>query len=66
MEPPFRPHQELGDAMVLLALLTFGVIGVVAIICVGAWTVASYLSRPMPPANHLPPSASVLVEEPSR
>jgi hypothetical protein len=52
--------------MVLLALLTFGVIGVVAIICVGAWTVASYLSRPMPPANHLPPSASVLVEEPSR
>jgi hypothetical protein len=126
MEPPFRPHQEIGerlasrreaDALFLLGLLTFGLIAVVAITCIGTWTVASHLSQPQPPenhtpvvtvcsgcgsewhsrgpgphepiekcpscpmsdeefealkrkygkpANHLPPSASVLVEEPSR
>jgi hypothetical protein len=106
-----------GDAVTLLGALAGGVIAIVVLICVGAWTVASYLSRPAPPenhtpvvtvcsgcgsewhsrgpgpnepidkcpncpmsdeefeslkrkyrkpANHLPPSASVLVEEPSR
>jgi hypothetical protein len=52
----------------LLGVLAGGVIAIVVLICVGAWIVASYLSRPAPsePTNHLPPSASVLVEEPSR
>jgi len=64
MESPFKPS----DALTLLGFLAAGVIGVCALLLWGAWTVASYLSRPMPPepANHLPPSASVLVEEPSR
>jgi hypothetical protein len=113
MEDPFRD----GDAVTLLGVLAGGVIAIVVLICVGAWIVASYLSRPAPPenhtpvvtvcsgcgsewhsrgpgphdsiekcpncpmsdeefealkrkyrkpANHLPPSASVLVEEPSR
>jgi hypothetical protein len=64
MEDPFRN----GDAVTLLGVLAGGVIAIIVLICVGAWTVASYLSRPAPPepTNHLPPSASVLVEEPSR
>jgi hypothetical protein len=67
MEPPFRPHQEIGerlasrreaDALFLLGLLTFGLIAVVAITCIGTWTVASHLSQPQPPENH-PPVATV-------
>ena len=59
---PIKPS----EAIAILGFLAAGVIGVCALLLWGAWIVASYLSRPMPPANHLPSSASVLVEEPSR
>lgn len=64
MEDPFSN----GDAVTLLGMLAGGVIAIVMLIIIGAWTIASWLSRPAPPepTNHLPPSASVLVEEPSR
>lgn len=62
MESPFKPS----DALAILGFMAAGVIGVCALLLWGAWTVASYLSRPMPPAKQLPPSASVLVEEPTR
>jgi hypothetical protein len=61
MEDPFRNGIEgavLRDAVTLLGVLAGGVIAIVVLICIGTWTVASYLSRPALPENH-PPVATV-------